>query len=33
MLPKVHKPNNPGRPTVNGIGSTTEKMSAYVENK
>ena len=29
MLPKIHKPNNPGRPIANGIGSITEKISAY----
>ena len=27
MLPKIHKPNNPGRPIVNGIGSITERIS------
>ena len=31
MLPKIHKANNPGRPIVNGIGSITEKISAYVD--
>ena len=30
-LPKIHKENNPGRPIVNGIGSITEKISAYVD--
>ena len=24
ILPKIHKPNNPGRPIVNSIGSITE---------
>ena len=33
MLPKVHKTENPGRPTVNGIGSITEKISAYVDQE
>ena len=33
MLPKIHKPNNPGRPIVNGIGSITEKISAYVDQE
>ena len=33
MLPKIHKPNNPGRPIVNGIGSITEKISAYVDQQ
>ena len=31
MLPKVHKPNNPGRPVVSSINSHTEKLSAYVD--
>ena len=30
MLPKIHKPGNPGRPIVNSIGSITEKISAFV---
>ena len=33
MLPKIHKPNNPGRPIVIGIGSITEKISAYVDQE
>ena len=33
MLPKIHKPNNPGRPIGNGIGSITEKISAYVDQE
>ena len=33
MLPKIHKPNNPGRPIVHGIGSITEKISAYVDQQ
>ena len=33
MLPKIHKPNNPGRPVVNGIRSITEKISAYVDQQ
>ena len=33
MLPKIHKPNNPGRPHLNGIGSITEKTSAYVDQQ
>ena len=33
MLPEIHKPNNPGRPIVNGIGSITEKISAYVDQQ
>ena len=31
LLPKIHKKDNPGRPIVNGIGSPTEKISAYVD--
>ena len=31
MLPKVHKPNKPGRPVVSFINSHTEKLSAYVD--
>ena len=31
LLPKIHKPNNPGRPIVNNIGSITEKISAFVD--
>ena len=31
MLPKIHKAGTPGRPIVNGIGSITEKISAYEE--
>ena len=32
MLPKIHKPGNPGRPIVNSIGSITEKSSAFVDS-
>ena len=31
ILSKIHKPNNPGRPIVNSIGSITEKSSAFVD--
>lgn len=31
MLPKILKPNNPGRPVVSSINSHTEKLSAYVD--
>ena len=31
LPPKIHKPNNPGRPVVNTIGSITEKISAFVD--
>ena len=30
-LPKIHKEGNPGRPIVNGIGTITEKLSAYID--
>ena len=33
MLPKIHKPNNPGRSIVNGIRSIKEKTSAYVDQE
>ena len=33
LLPKIHKPNNPGRPIVNSIGSITEKISAFVDEQ
>ena len=33
MLPKTHKAGNPGRPIVNGIGSITENISAYVDQE
>ena len=33
MLPKIHKIGNPGRPIVNGIGSITEKISAYIDEE
>ena len=31
MIPKIHKRNNPVRPTVNSIGSITEKISTYLD--
>ena len=31
MLPKIHTPNNPGRPVISSINSHTEKLSAYVD--
>ena len=30
-LPKIHKPNNPGRPVVNSIDSHTSRISKYVD--
>ena len=32
ILPRIHKPSIPGRPIVNGIGTITEKLSAYVDH-
>ena len=32
MLPKIQKPNNQRRPTINGIGSITENLSVYVDH-
>ena len=31
FLPKVHKPNNPGRPIVASFSSSTERVSAYID--
>ena len=31
FLPKVHKPNNPGRPIVASFSSSTEHVSAYID--
>ena len=31
MLPKVHKPNNPGTPVVSSVNSHMEKLSAYMD--
>ncbi len=32
LLPKIHKPGNPGRPIVSGNGSPTENISMYVDH-
>ena len=32
LLPKIHKPGNPGRPVVSSIGCHTEKISKYVDH-
>ncbi|XP_072042799.1 uncharacterized protein [Amphiura filiformis] len=32
LLPKIHKPVNPGRPIVSGNGSPTENISLYVDH-
>ena len=31
LLPKIHKPGNPGRPIVSSYGSPTERVSAYID--
>ena len=31
LLPKIHKPGNPGRPVVSSIGCHTERISKYVD--
>ena len=31
MPPKIHKPNNPGRPLISSVNTHTEKLSAYVD--
>ena len=31
--PKIHKPNNSGRPIVDGIGSITVKIPAYADQQ
>ncbi|XP_021340551.1 uncharacterized protein LOC110441668 [Mizuhopecten yessoensis] len=31
LLPKIHKPRNPGRPIINSINHPTEKMSQFVD--
>ncbi|CAM2112924.1 unnamed protein product [Caretta caretta] len=30
LLPKIHKPGNPGRPIISGIGTLTAGLSGYV---
>lgn len=32
LLPKIHKPNNPGRPVVSSVGCHTEKISKFVDH-
>ena len=32
LLPKIHKPGNPGRPILSGNGSPTENISLYVDH-
>uniref|UniRef100_A0A8C4VK70 Reverse transcriptase domain-containing protein n=1 Tax=Gopherus evgoodei TaxID=1825980 RepID=A0A8C4VK70_9SAUR len=31
LLPKIHKPGNPGRPIILGFGTLTEGLSGYVD--
>ena len=31
LLPKIHKPGNPGRPIVSSCGAPTEKISQFVD--
>ena len=31
FLPKIHKPNNPGRPIVSACGCPTELISSYLD--
>ena len=31
-LPKIHKPNHPGRPIVSSCGAPTERISEYVDH-
>ncbi|CAN7951906.1 unnamed protein product [Ixodes pacificus] len=31
MLPKIHKPGNPGRPIISGNGTLTEPLSSFVD--
>ena len=31
LLPKIHKPNIPGRPIISGCGSPTDNLSAFVD--
>ena len=32
LLPKIHKPDNPGRPIISGNGSPTENISLFVDS-
>uniref|UniRef100_A0A452HSB8 Reverse transcriptase domain-containing protein n=1 Tax=Gopherus agassizii TaxID=38772 RepID=A0A452HSB8_9SAUR len=32
LLPKIHKPGNPGRPIISGIGTLTEGLSGYMDS-
>ncbi|XP_053899191.1 uncharacterized protein LOC128845033 [Malaclemys terrapin pileata] len=32
LLPKIHKPGNPGRPIISGIGTLTAGLSGYLDS-
>ena len=32
MLPKIHKPNNPGRPVISSVSSHTSEISRFVDH-
>ncbi|KAM7176581.1 uncharacterized protein RBU57_002185 [Macrochelys suwanniensis] len=32
LLPKIHKPGNPGRPIISGIGTLTAGLSGYIDS-
>lgn len=32
LLPKIHKPNNPGRPIISSCSAPTEKISLFVDH-
>ena len=32
LLPKIHKPNTPGRPIISGCGGLTEKLSQFADH-
>ena len=31
LLPKIHKPNNPGRPIISGCDSSTDRLSSFID--
>ncbi len=31
LLPKIHKPNNPGRPIISGCDSPTDRLSSFID--
>ena len=32
LLPKIHKPNIPGRPIISGCDSPTDKLSSFIDS-